>query len=250
MSNTLETTLNPASTDAASYPGTGLASRTRQELPLASGRQPEQLALPLWHEPTRHEPTPQEPTPQEATPQEATRRAPLPSAPSPEPRDFRDAATARLAALWSMAKPYLGRSRMTCPTLLFVRGRLYAGRAHYPDQRIEINEDLLERYPEPMLRETIAHELAHLITQRVHGRRARAHGPEWQQMMRDWFNVEPERTHHFDMTGIDVRRQQRFRYRCECQEHELTSVRHKRARRGTEYRCVHCTGPLTLIDPQ
>ena len=239
MSNTLETTFNPAATDAASYPGTGLASRTRQEPALASGRQPEQLALPLWHEPMRHEPT-----------QEPTWRAPLSSGPSPAPRDFRDAATARLAGLWSMAKPYLGRSRMTCPTLLFVRGRLYAGRAHYTDQRIEINEDLLERYPEPMLRETIAHELAHLITQRVHGRRARAHGSEWQQMRRDWFNVEPERTHHFDMTGIDVRRQQRFRYRCECQEHELTSVRHKRARRGTEYRCVHCTGPLTLIDPQ
>ena len=161
------------------------------------------------------------------------------SGPSP-----RDAALARLLALWLLAKPHLGRRAMDCPTLWFVRGKLYAGRAHYPDQRIEINEDLLERHPEPMLRETVAHELAHLLTQRIHGRRAQAHGREWQAVMREWFNVEPERTHHFDMSGFDVRRQQRFRYRCVCREHDLSAVRHNRARRGVEYRCVHCAGPL------
>ena len=173
-------------------------------------------------------------------------------APTPAPQTslsqpLRPAAAARLAALWSAARPLLGRRRMACPTLHFVRGRLYAGRAHYTDQRIELNEDLLERHTAAMLHETIAHELAHLLTLRVYGPRARAHGREWREVMRVWLGVEPERTHRFDMTGLDVRRQQRFRYRCPCQEHELTTVRHKRARRGVEYRCVRCTEPLQFL---
>ena len=168
--------------------------------------------------------------------------------PQQSPPDLRVTAAARLDALWTLAKPQLKRKRMIRPGLQFVRGKTYAGRAHYADRRIEINEDLLERHPEAMLHETIAHELAHLITQYVHGQKATAHGGEWQHIMRNWFSVEPERTHRFDMSGLAVRRQRRFSYRCSCQVHELTAVRHKRARRGTEYRCVNCTGPLQFVE--
>lgn len=160
------------------------------------------------------------------------------------PQDLRAVAQARLQALWQLAEPRLGRRRQPPPTLAFYRGRTDAGRAHQREQRIEINEDLLERYPDAMLAETIAHELAHLLVYRLFGRRARAHGVEWQSLMRDWFGVEPQRTHNFDLAGLGVRRQQRHRYHCGCREHELSSVRHHRALRGVDYRCVACQGRL------
>lgn len=195
----------------------------------------------------------------------ASRRArasasPLPSSAPPAPvqftlalapQDLRARAFARLQALWALAQPRLGRRRLAPPTMGFYRGRTDAGRAHQREQRIEINEDLLERHPDAMLGETIAHELAHVLVFQLFGRRARAHGPEWQAVMREWFGVTPQRTHSFDLQGLQVRRQQRHRYHCGCREHALSTVRHRRALRGVDYRCVACQGrlrPLALPD--
>ena len=169
-----------------------------------------------------------------------------PAAPE-HPVDLRAAAQARLEALWAHARPHLGRRRWDMPTLAFYRRRTDAGRAVLQAQRIEVNEDLLERHPEPMLEETIAHELAHLLVYRLFGRRARSHGAEWQTLMRDWFGVAPQRTHDFDLRGLRVRRQQRYAYHCGCRQHELSSVRHRRAVRGVDYRCVACQGRLRYL---
>ena len=169
------------------------------------------------------------------------------------PQNLRAVAEVRLAALWSCAvtqanvlvggrKPKL--TLRQAPSMTFYRGRSDAGRALQLEQRIEINEDLLERYPDAMLEETIAHELAHLLVYRLFGRRASAHGQEWQAIMHQWFRVEPQRTHNFDLNGLDVRRQQRFAYYCDCRPHELSTVRHRRALRGVDYRCVACQGRL------
>ncbi len=186
----------------------------------------------------------------------------LPAQPAPElpAQDMRAAAQARLQALWELARPRLGsrhlgdrqsgRRQLPPPTLEFYRGRTDAGRAHQREQRIEINLDLLERYPDAMLGETIAHELAHLLVFRLFGRRARAHGTEWQAMMREWFGVEPQRTHNFDLQGLQVRRQQRHLYHCGCREHRMSTVRHRRALRGVDYRCVACQGRLRPLAPQ
>ena len=165
------------------------------------------------------------------------------------PQDLRALAFARLQALWALAQPRLGRRRLSPPTMAFYRGRTDAGRAHQREQRIEINEDLLERHPDAMLGETIAHELAHVLVFQLFGRRARAHGPEWQAVMREWFGVTPQRTHSFDLEGLQVRRQQRHRYHCGCREHALSTVRHHRALRGVDYRCVACQGRLRPLPP-
>ncbi len=168
-------------------------------------------------------------------------------------QDLRAVAEARMTTLWLRAVAQLsaraaGRKSKVklrqLPHLAFYRGRSDAGRALLLEERIEINEDLLERYPDAMLEETIAHELAHLLVYRLFGRRASAHGQEWQAIMRQWFQVEPQRTHNFDLNGLGVRRQQRFAYYCGCRPHELSAVRHRRALRGVDYRCVACQGRL------
>lgn len=157
----------------------------------------------------------------------------------------------RLDTLWTQALPHL-RSlrpghRWRPPTLRYFHRREEAGRAWLNENVIELNGVLLTQHADVMLHETLAHELAHLIVHQLH-RRARAHGREWQRVMRDWLGVEPERTHALDVSVIPVRRQRRFAYRCGCRTHELTTVRHNRALRGQKYLCVRCGDRLLAAD--
>jgi len=65
-------------------------------------------------------------------------------------------------------------------------------------------------------------------------------------VMREWFGVEPERTHRFDARLVPARRQRRWRYRCACREHELTTVRHRRVEKGARYLCRACRQTLAF----
>ena len=47
---------------------------------------------------------------------------------------------------------------------------------------IRLNPGLLDGAPE-VLREVVCHEAAHVATWLLYGRRARAHGPEWKELM-------------------------------------------------------------------
>jgi SprT protein len=150
----------------------------------------------------------------------------------------------------------LGHPPLPRPRLGFFDHRLDAGRATPPDSArgpglIELNRVYLARDPEAMLRETVAHELAHLVVFHLHPyRRVSPHGALWQRIMREWLEVEPERTHRFDTAAVRARRQRRWRYRCACREHALTTVRHRRASAGSVYLCRSCHGALEpLADP-
>ena len=61
------------------------------------------------------------------------------------------------------------------------RMRTTAGRAFWPEARIEMNPKLKQIAPDEV-RQTMLHELAHLVAyQRAGRRRILAHGPEWQR---------------------------------------------------------------------
>jgi SprT protein len=106
---------------------------------------------------------------------------------------------------------------------------------------LELNLVYLERESWESSRATIGHELAHLVVFHLHPRRRiPPHGALWQRIMRDWLGLPPERTHRFSSEGLSVRRQRRWPYRCACQDHALSTVRHRRAERGAAYRCRHC----------
>lgn len=139
---------------------------------------------------------------------------------------------------------------------LFARRRA-AGLAFGNEHRIALNEVLLRENPEPMLRDTVAHEFAHVVVwwrylqeQRRAGHESRlpapsAHGTEWQTVMRYVFDVEPSRCHKFDTTNTGARVQRRWEYRCRCQSHLITTSKHKRAQAGARYVCADCKGELT-----
>jgi len=105
----------------------------------------------------------------------------------------------------------------------------------------------LEAYaldPEDMIRDTIPHEVAHLVVALRHGRRAKPHGPEWESVMRGCFGIAPKRTHRLQLTPArKVARS--YIYSCDCQEHPFTSIRHNRIlKERKKYRCVACKGSL------
>lgn len=169
------------------------------------------------------------------------------------PDSLRARAFARLDELLERAQSELmirGSPPLPRPNLRFYDHRLDAGRATPPRRpeeagTLEINAAYLVRHPEEMLRETIAHELAHLIVFHLHPhRRQPPHGALWSGIMRDWFCVQPERTHRFDASVTSARRQRRWRYRCACREHALTTIRHNRAESGARYLCRTCNGTL------
>ena len=135
---------------------------------------------------------------------------------------------------------------LPAPELRFFTHRLDAGRALASPTPgapgiLELNLIYLEREPWESSQATVGHELAHLVVFHLHPhRRIPPHGALWQRIMRDWLGLPPERTHRFSSEGLPVRRQRRWPYRCACQDHALSTVRHRRVERGAVYRCRHC----------
>jgi Uncharacterized protein conserved in bacteria len=162
-----------------------------------------------------------------------------------------DCLLARIApALAAAGTPPLPR-----PTLRFFQHRLDAGRALAPEApggpgTIELNTVYLEREGWESAAATLGHELAHLVVfHRYPTRRLPPHGKAWQRIMTEWLGLPAERTHRFSTEGLKVRRQRRWPYRCGCQDHALSTVRHHRARRGARYQCRRC-GEALVFSPE
>ena len=152
-----------------------------------------------------------------------------------------------------------------------------AGVAYCGRNRLAVNGALLAHDPDGMIRDTVAHEIAHLVV--AHGfartwaryivaraegryvlppRRPSAHGREWRSWMHA-LGVRAERCHTYDLAeaGVKVKRQARHAYTCGCKTWHLTTARHNKAQRraglyaahgfpagAAMYRCPSCRGPL------
>ena len=111
---------------------------------------------------------------------------------------------------------------------------------------IRYNPLIFARYFADNLNETVPHEVAHFVVDQLWGlRRVRAHGAEWRSVMRS-LGAEPRVTARYDLTGLPVRRQRRFPYRCACQTHQLTTCRHNRVQRGEAQ--YHRCGKSLVMD--
>lgn len=95
------------------------------------------------------------------------------------------------------------------------------------------------------LAETVPHEVAHYLVFTTFGR-VKPHGEEWRLVMRA-FGVTPRARGDYNISGVRVRRQRRYRYRCLCREHELTTTRHNRVQKGVRYYCRGCGELLVYL---
>ncbi len=113
---------------------------------------------------------------------------------------------------------------------------------------IRYNPYIFARHFDHGLGTTVAHEVAHYITDRLYGlRRVRPHGREWRAIMQA-LGVEARATSRFDLSGVPLRRQRRFSYRCDCTTHQLSSCRHNRVTAGrARYHCRACGRELVAL---
>lgn len=152
---------------------------------------------------------------------------------------------------WRRACRHYGLGPLPEPTLDFsLRGKM-AGQAGWrvkslgrrkqaQDFRLRFNLEAYALHPADMLDDTVPHEIAHLVVVARFGPGRKPHGPEWQEVMRECFGLAPRRTHQLALTP--ARNVERcFIYACKCREHQLTSIRHERVRRGRSiYSCKSC----------
>lgn len=153
-----------------------------------------------------------------------------------------DYAQSLIGKYHNQAEHYFNRE-FRVPTLIFRKKGSVAGTAHLQDQIIKINSDLTSLHGYPFLDEVIPHELAHLLAYQLFGR-VKPHGNEWKHLMQDVFGCAPKRTHSFD---VPKRKQlSQFLYKCDCQTHYLSSIRHHRILKGLQrYSCRRCHAVLS-----
>jgi SprT protein len=140
-----------------------------------------------------------------------------------------------------------GRSFPEIPVLFDLRGRS-AGMYRVRDRQRQIryNPFVFARYFEDNLAVTVPHEVAHYIVDCLHGiRKVRPHGAEWKSLMHT-FGADDSRTCRYDLSGIPVKSEKRYAYRCGCKTHQLTSRRHNKVlKKRIYYLCKSCGGKLT-----
>lgn len=114
-------------------------------------------------------------------------------------------------------------------------------------RQIRYNPYIFGKFFADNLANTVPHEVAHYLTDVLYGlRNIRPHGREWQAVMHV-LDAEPSVTCQYDLSGVPLRRQRRFRYRCDCTSHAMSAVRHNRAQRGLgRYVCRQCHTPLVF----
>ena len=90
--------------------------------------------------------------------------------------------------------------------------RTTAGRAFWPEAKIELNPKLEELAPDEV-KSTLLHELAHLVAYARAGRkRINAHGVEWRQACADLGIPRERATHSLPLPGRTM--QKKWRYAC------------------------------------
>lgn len=139
-----------------------------------------------------------------------------------------------------------GRTLPSIPVSCDLRGRSAGQVRRYNDGKLHIryNLEIAKLQPQQFVEETVPHEVAHVITWLLHGDKARAHGQEWRSVMAFLGIQQAQRCHEFSLPQQNVRRQRRWSYECGCQTFDLSSTRHNRILRGTEYRCPRCQETL------
>lgn len=155
---------------------------------------------------------------------------------------------ARVSDYLNLSEKLFNRSFPLVPIKFDLKGRasgMYVVRNK--STYIRFNPYIFSKYYEQALASTVPHEVAHYVADVLHGiNRIKPHGVEWQAIMQA-FGVAPKVTGDYDLTGIPVRRQQRFHYRCGCMSHQLTASRHNKIRRGhAAYHCRRCGSALVL----
>ena len=113
------------------------------------------------------------------------------------------------------------------------------------EREIRYNPLIFSKYFDDNFATTIPHEVAHYVTDMIYGlKNIRPHGKEWKAVMQS-FGADPSVTADYDLSGIPLKKQGLHPYRCNCRDHQLTTIRHNRVvNQGNQYYCKLCKAKL------
>lgn len=111
----------------------------------------------------------------------------------------------------------------------------------HQQREIRYNPYIFSKYFADNYTTTIPHEVAHYVTDILYGlKNIKPHGKEWKAVMHA-FGADASVTADYDLAGIPLKKQSVFTYRCDCREHQLSSIRHNKIRkRRYQYYCNYC----------
>lgn len=151
----------------------------------------------------------------------------------------------RVEDCYRQAEAFFKRPFTRPEVSLRLRG-LKAGVAHLTENKLRFNAQLYRENREHFLRQTVAHEVAHLVAHQMFGPRIAPHGEEWQLIMRGVYGLSPDRCHSYE---VQRRAQTRYLYRCACGEggeFPFSAQRHRLVTEGRRYYCRRCKVTLSF----
>jgi SprT protein len=150
----------------------------------------------------------------------------------------------RVETCFQQAEAFFQRAFTRPEVSLKLRGQK-AGVAHLQENRLRFNPQLYRDNPDDFLRQTVAHEVAHLVAHALFGPRIAPHGAEWQRLMQEVYGLPALRCHNY---AVPRRQVLRFIYRCQCADGEFpfSARRHAMVKRGQRYLCRRCRAPLAF----
>jgi SprT protein len=150
----------------------------------------------------------------------------------------------RVTDLYDLASDKLNL-KLKYPKITYDLKGSVAGQAWYVDNKLRLNATALKNYRDDYIKQTVGHEVAHLIAFCKHGAVIKPHGFEWKNVMR-LFKLPPNRCHTYDLPSARSSGSKKP-YVCEgcSKEYKIGPIKHNRWLRGEQtFRCPRCQGKV------
>ncbi|UVJ42933.1 SprT family zinc-dependent metalloprotease [Pseudomonas sp. LS1212] len=150
----------------------------------------------------------------------------------------------RVETCFQQAEAFFNRPFKRAQVSLKLRGQK-AGVAHLHENLLRFNPQLYRENREDFLKQTVAHEVAHLVAHQLFGDSIAPHGEEWQLIMRGVYELPPLRCHNY---AVKRRSVTRYIYRCPCDgsDFAFSAQRHGLVHQGRRYLCRRCRHTLVF----
>lgn len=159
---------------------------------------------------------------------------------------------ARILECIKLAEAHFG-SVFKVPTVSYRIKGLNGGTANHRHYHVDFNPTYLNENTDHYIKQTVGHEVAHIIAHVEYGDHIRAHGQEWKNVMYV-LGIPADRCHDYDATNISTRKRNvtKFEYTCGgCGELFLVgNKRHNRMLTGAIYShsgCRHADRKLKFV---
>jgi SprT protein len=146
---------------------------------------------------------------------------------------------ARANNLWARAiKTWPELARLEMPDIrINSRLKTTAGRSHSVNNWLDFNAYLLETNANTMLEDTLPHEMAHNIADRLFN--SVGHDTAWRAVYFKLTGKEAARLHNMDVSAMRANRRT-YKYKCDCRDWDFTGQRNALYMKGHGYKCPKC----------